>query len=135
MDQLACALECPLAQGFFLVDKQEAALGLVFVARDLGASREGRGVLAIGLHPFKKAAPIVVKLNQDSIADFARQGTIGLMLFQAMEDGGVGQIGPLVKEGLPDVVIGLVVQVFRGKGCPVNDGKACILVTDEMSFD
>ncbi|WP_244422251.1 hypothetical protein [Ktedonobacter racemifer] len=57
------------------------------------------------------------------------------MLFQAMEDGSVGQIGSLVNEGLPDVVIGLVVQVFGGKSCPINDGKACILVTNEMSFD
>nr|WP_244422414.1 hypothetical protein [Ktedonobacter racemifer] len=77
----------------------------------------------------------MVKLNQDGVTDFARQGTIGLMLFQAMIDGGVGEIGPLVNEGLPDVVIGLVVQVFRGKGRLVNESKACIMVTDEMSFD
>nr|WP_244422640.1 hypothetical protein [Ktedonobacter racemifer] len=57
------------------------------------------------------------------------------MVFQAMEDGSVGQVGSLVNEGLPDVVIGLVVQVFGGKGRLVNDRKACILVTNEMSFD
>jgi hypothetical protein len=77
----------------------------------------------------------VVKLNQDGVTDFARQGTIGLMLFQAMEDGSVGQIGSLVNEGLPDVVIGLVIEVLGGKGRLINGGKACILMTNEMSFD
>ena len=77
----------------------------------------------------------MVELNENGITDFARQGTIGLMLFQAMKDGRVGQVGSLVNEGLPDVVIGLVVEVFGGKSCPINDGKARIMMTNEMSFD
>ncbi|WP_244422053.1 hypothetical protein [Ktedonobacter racemifer] len=57
------------------------------------------------------------------------------MVFQAMKDGGVGQIGFLVNEGLPDEVIGLIIEVFGGKGRLINDGKACIMATNEMSFD
>ncbi|WP_244422202.1 hypothetical protein [Ktedonobacter racemifer] len=56
-------------------------------------------------------------------------------MFQAMEDGSVGQVGSLVNEGLSDLVIGLVIEVLGGKGCSINDGKACILMTNEMSFD
>ncbi|WP_040445607.1 hypothetical protein [Ktedonobacter racemifer] len=77
----------------------------------------------------------MVELNEDGITDFAREGTIGLVVFQAMEDGSVGQVGSLVNEGLSDLVIGLVIEVLGGKGCSINDGKACILMTNEMSFD
>ncbi len=53
-------------------------------------------------------------------------------MLQAMKDFRIRQIVSFVDEGLPNLVIRLIVQVFGSKGRLVNRHETCIICTNEM---
>ncbi|GHO76527.1 hypothetical protein KSD_42980 [Ktedonobacter sp. SOSP1-85] len=73
----------------------------------------------------------MVKLDEDGVTDFARQSTIAFMLLQAMKESGIGEVGSLMDEGLSNLIIGLIIQVFGGKGGLINDGKGFSVLPGE----
>lgn len=83
----------------------------------------------------QKTEPILVQLDQDGGTDLARQRLIAFMLLQATKDFCIRQVFPLKNESLPDLVIGLVIQVFGGKCRCIEQAVAWIVLANEMPFN
>jgi hypothetical protein len=57
------------------------------------------------------------------------------MVLHTMKSVRIWQVFPLVDEGLPNLVIGLILQVFGGTCRHIDHGKAGIVRANEMPFD
>lgn len=89
----------------------------------------------VGRIGLEKGHPVGVQLDQDGIGDFARQRTIGFVVFQAVKDGRVGQVGALLKKMLANLVVGLIIQVFGSQSSLINSRKTWITLADQMLFN
>ena len=54
--------------------------------------------------------------DQDGIGDLSRQHLITIHVFDAMEDCRIGQVRAPMNEGMTNLVVRLIVQIFGGKG-------------------
>jgi hypothetical protein len=71
-------------------------------------------------------------LAQDVVRHFAGQGSIGFRLFNEVEDLYKAQIPVLKDEGLPDQIVGGVIEVLGLEGCRVNSRKAWVSLGDDV---
>ena len=73
-----------------------------------------------------------MQLNEDGVGYLLRERAVGFVMLEPMKDFCRREILPLKNVGLANLIIGLVIQVFRGKSGPINRGKTRIRFTDEM---
>ena len=70
--------------------------------------------------------------DQDGIGHLGRQGLIIVHVFDAMEDFRVGQVLTLVDEGLTNLIVRLIVEVFGSKSSRINGSITRISCADQM---
>src|SRR5689334_1143789 len=90
------------------------------VLRQSRASAEARGISLGGCSGFEKRDPVLMQQDQDGIGDPGRQRLVAVQGLDAMEDFRIGQVRALMKEGLTNLVVRLVIQIFGGKGTSIN---------------
>src|SRR5260370_21128993 len=96
--------------------KKVASPRLVLVLGQLGAACKLRWVFTPLLHRLKEGDPGLMQLDEDLIGYFGRKSLIGIGFFQQTKRGDIIQVSVLEDEGLPDVIVCQIPQVFRGKG-------------------
>src|SRR6266436_7864288 len=97
-------------------DEEIAALGFVLVLGELGSACELLWMFSVRFHRFKEGGPGFVELDQNLIADFARQGLVGIRRLDQMIDSSVVEVLVLKDEGLAHIVVSQVPEVLGGKG-------------------
>src|ERR1051326_990515 len=105
------------------------------VLRQSWASGESGRISLVGFERLKKRDPVLVEQDQDGIGHLGRQRLITVHVLEAMEDFRIGQVRALMNEGLTDLVVRLIVQVFRGKGGSINDGKMRMVPGDPVALN
>jgi hypothetical protein len=80
----------------------------------------------------QRKRPGLIELDQDLIADFARQGPVGLRRLHETIDSGVVEVDVLEEEGLAHRVVGQVPEVFGGKGHLIDLLEARVTLADDM---
>jgi hypothetical protein len=83
-------------------------------------------MLAPLFHCPKKGDPVLMDEDQDRVADFAGEGLIAVKLLDAMKDFHVRKVFPFMDICLPDLVSGLVMEVFGSEGRSINGPVAWV---------
>jgi hypothetical protein len=115
--------------------EQIAALRFVFVRGKLGPSGEPLCMLSVGLHLLKEGLPGLIELDQDLVADLARQSIIGIRGLDQMIDGTVVEVDTLEEECLAHIVVGQIPEVFGGQSHLINTQESWIPLGDDMLLD
>src|SRR5579875_120080 len=86
-------------------------------------------------HCPKEGLPVLIQRSQHLLRDFAWQGLIGGMSLHQLMHLVVVQIDTLFDEGLPYLVVGSIVQVFRGKSRLIYGIIAGVSFADHVLFN
>jgi hypothetical protein len=89
-------------------------------------------MLQVRLYRFKEGGPGFLELDQDLIADFARQGLVSLGRLDQVIDIGVVEVEVLEDEGLAYIVVGQVPEVLGGPCHFIDGSEARVSLADEM---
>src|SRR5215469_12750083 len=118
-----------------VVGEQEATFGFVLIFGQFRAAHKLAGVFPVGFTGDKERSPVLVELAQNVIGDFAGQGTVGVVVFDEMENSCVPQVAVLKDEGLPHEIIGGIVEVLGLKRRRINGSKAGVSLGDDVLLD
>jgi hypothetical protein len=89
----------------------------------------------VGFECGKKRHPVLVEQDQDGIGHLGGQRLVAVQVLEAMEDLRVGEVRAFVNEGLTNLVIRLIVQVFRGKGGGIDACIVRMIFSDEVALN
>ncbi len=93
-------------------DQQIAPLCFMQVFGQARSPLKLLGVLTVHLHGFKKSGPGLMQLEKHLIGNFGRKRLVGISRFKQMKESRGSEVFLLKNEGLPDMVIGEVPEVF-----------------------
>src|SRR5262249_30895619 len=123
------------AQRLRVIDEDVASLHLVLVLRQSWTSGEEGEISLVGCERLKKCDPVLMEQDQDGIGDFGGQSLVAVHMLDAMEDCRVGKVFVFVNEGLTNLIVRLIIQIFGGKCGGIDARKVRMVLADPVALN